>query len=102
MTGDLNGDRRTDIIHAVANTDYVHTWMSNGNGTFSVETFRPWQGYKTQGLWLDQDISGDRRCDLNHVYDLPPSRPLEVSRFNTATLANADADRILDDATRVL
>jgi len=103
MTADINGDGRTDIVHAVANTDYVHTWISNGNGSFNVGTFRPWAGYRiSNGIWLSQDLNNDRRTDLVHIYEIVPGRPLEVSRFNTSTLTNADADRILDDATRVL
>src|SRR5204863_478366 len=42
LAGDFNGDGKTDYVHAVANTDYVHVWLSQGNGTFTVSTFRPW------------------------------------------------------------
>jgi hypothetical protein len=103
LKADLNGDGKTDIVHIVQNTDYMHTWMSNGNGTFNVGTYRPWTGYKiSNGIWLSQDINNDLRTDLIHVYEITPGRPLEVSRFNTATLTDADADRILDDSTRVV
>ncbi|HNP28525.1 MAG TPA: VCBS repeat-containing protein, partial [Nitrospirales bacterium] len=103
LTADLNGDGKTDIVHVVQNADYMHTWMSNGNGTFNVGTFRPWVGYRiSNGVWLSEDFSNDNRTDLVHVYQITPGRPLEVSRFNTSTLTNADADRILDDATRVV
>ena len=103
MTADINGDGKTDIVHAVANSDYLHTWQSSGNGSFSVGTFRPWSGYRVgDGQWLSQDFSGDHRSDLVHVYPIVPARGLEVRRFTTAVLNNADADRILTDATRVL
>ena len=103
MTADINGDGKTDIVHAVANSDYLHTWQSSGNGSFSVGTFRPWSGYRVgDGLWLSQDFSGDHRTDLVHVYPIVPARGLEVRRFTTSVLNNADADRILTDATRVL
>ena len=103
MTADINGDGKTDIVHAVANTDYLHTWQSSGNGSFSVGTFRPWSGYRvSDGQWLSQDFSGDHRSDLVHVYPIVPARGLEVRRFTTSVLSNADADRILTDATRVL
>jgi hypothetical protein len=42
LTGDFDGDGRQDLVHAVQSTDYAHTWLSNGNGTFRVGTFRPW------------------------------------------------------------
>jgi len=103
MTADINGDGKTDIVHAVGNSDYLHTWQSNGNGSFAVGTFRPWSGYRVgDGQWLSQDFSGDHRSDLVHVYPVVPARGLEVRRFTTAVLNNADADRILTDATRVL
>jgi len=103
LTSDFNADGKTDIVHAVANSDYLHTWQSNGNGTFSVGTFRPWTGYRAGiGSWLSHDFSGDRRGDLVHVYNIAPARGLEVTRFTTSVLSNADTDRILDDATRVL
>jgi hypothetical protein len=103
MTADINGDGKTDIVHAVANSDYLHTWQSSGNGSFAVGTFRPWSGYRVgDGQWLSQDFSGDHRSDLVHVYPVVPARGLEVRRFTTAVLNNADADRILTDATRVL
>lgn len=68
MTGDLNADGRADVFHAVASGGYAHTWMSNGDGTFRVGTFRPWAGYAVpNGQWFMADISGDRRADVIHL-----------------------------------
>jgi V8-like Glu-specific endopeptidase len=68
LPADINGDGRTDIVHAVQDTDYVHTWISNGNGTFTVGTFSPWAGYGIpNGLWLPADINGDGRTDIVHA-----------------------------------
>ena len=39
LVGDFNADRRADILHAVRGSDYVHVWLSNGDGTFNVRTF---------------------------------------------------------------
>ena len=103
LTADINGDGKTDIVHVVKNSDYMHTWLSNSNGTFNVGTFRPWTGYRvSNGIWLSLDFSNDRHADLIHIYEITPGRPLELSRFTTAALTNANADSILDDATRVL
>lgn len=53
LSADLNGDGRMDMVHAVNNSDSVHTWISNGNGTFNVGTFRPWASYAIpNGVWL--------------------------------------------------
>jgi VCBS repeat protein len=68
VTGDFNADGKTDLIHAVNNKDYVHTWLSKGNGTFTVGTFSPWRGYAIpNGLWPAIDITGDGKTDLVHI-----------------------------------
>ncbi|MDH4316297.1 MAG: VCBS repeat-containing protein [Gammaproteobacteria bacterium] len=103
LVGDYNADGRADIVHAVRNSDYVHPWFSNGNGTFNVNTFRPWTGYTiSSGLWRAADINGDNRTDLTHVRAIAPTRPLQVRRFNTAAITDAQTEVIVTDATRVL
>ena len=68
LTGDINGDGKTDIVHAVQGTDYVHTWISNGNGTFTIGTFRPWAGYAIpNGIWMMADYDGDGKADIVHA-----------------------------------
>ncbi len=68
LTADINGDGKTDMVHAVQGSDYVHTWISNGDGTFTVGTFRPWAGYGIpNGLWLTADINGDGKTDMVHA-----------------------------------
>ncbi len=68
LTADLNGDGREDLVHAVQGRDYVHTWLSRGDGTFTVGTFRPWSGYAIpNGEWRVVDLDGDGRSDLVHV-----------------------------------
>jgi hypothetical protein len=65
---DLNADGMTDIVHAVQNSDYVHTWTSNGDGTFAVDTFSPWDGYAIpNGLWLPADLNADGMSDIVHA-----------------------------------
>jgi hypothetical protein len=68
LVGDYNGDGRSDIVHAVQDTDYVNVWLSNGDGTFSVNSFNPWPGYAIpNGLWLVGDYNGDGRSDIVHA-----------------------------------
>jgi hypothetical protein len=103
LIGDYNADGRSDIVHAVRNSDYIHTWFSQGNGTFNVTTFQPWPGYTiSSGLWRAADIDGDNRTDLMHVREISPTRPLQVRRFNTSTITDAQTEVIVTNATRVL
>jgi len=43
-TGDFNGDGKTDLAHLCC-FDYMHTWLSNGDGNFAVTKFQPWPDY---------------------------------------------------------
>jgi FG-GAP-like repeat len=68
LVGDVTGDGKVDIVHAVANTDYVNVWLSNGDGTFDVNPFIPWAGYDiSAGLWMVGDVTGDGKSDLVHA-----------------------------------
>ena len=70
LPADLNADGKTDIVHAVQNSDYVHTWMSNGDGTFAVGTFSPGAGYAIpNGLWLPMDLNADGKTDIVHAVE---------------------------------
>ncbi len=68
LTGDFNGDGKTDLIHFVNNT-YAHTWISNGNGTFDIQSPFPNTGYSVGAndyKFLTGDFNGDGKTDLIH------------------------------------
>jgi hypothetical protein len=68
LPGDFTGDGKDDIVHAVQNTNYVHPWLSNGDGTFNILTSRAWAGYGIpNGLWLVGDFNGDGKDDIVHA-----------------------------------
>ena len=71
IAGDFNGDHKTDLIHFV-NRDYVHVWLSNGDGRFTVlDRYSPWAGYDfSLGSWLTGDFNGDGHTDLVHITGL--------------------------------
>jgi len=67
LVGDFNGDGRDDLIHLVDGTDYTHPWISRGDGTFDVRSFRPWANYGIpNGRWLVGDFNGDGMLDVWH------------------------------------
>jgi C1A family cysteine protease len=71
LTGDFNGDGKTDLVHLV-NNNYLHTWNSRGDGTFDIKNRFPAQnGYAlntTAGYrFLVGDFNGDGKSDLFHI-----------------------------------
>lgn len=65
--GDINRDGMTDLEH-ISGGDFINTWISKGDGTYSIKYFKPWSGYATGiGQWYASDANGDGRSDLVHI-----------------------------------
>ena len=70
ITGDFNGDGKTDLAQIWSGG--VNVWLSNGNGTYTVESpFLPSPGYDmTNALqWITGDFNGDGKTDLAEITD---------------------------------
>ena len=66
QAANLNGDGMMDLIHFCCE-GFANRWISQGNGSFAVQPFSPWQGYGTTfGSWLGGDFNGDGRTDFLH------------------------------------
>jgi hypothetical protein len=66
--GDVNGDGKGDLQHLVGG-EYINTWISKGDGTYLIKSFRPKPGYDTSlGLWTQGDVNGDGKGDLQHIW----------------------------------
>jgi hypothetical protein len=62
---DANGDGRDDLVHRWS--DGVNTWLSKGDGTYTITTQQAQAGYGyTDGTWMTADVNGDGRTDLVH------------------------------------
>lgn len=63
-TADLNGDGKSDLILLCWGSDpyLVQTWLSNGNGTFTLAATQPFSGYT--GRAVVADLNRDGKQDL--------------------------------------
>jgi hypothetical protein len=87
--GDVDGNGTADIVWQHV-TGQVHYWpMQGGQRTGGVNVFVP--------VGSDWALHGAGDVDSGNTV-----HRLQVRRFTTTTLSNADADRILADATTVL
>jgi hypothetical protein len=71
LTADVNGDKKTDLVHIV-NNNYLHVWLSNGDGTFTIkQRFPATDGYAMKNeanfMFLTADVNGDKKTDLVHI-----------------------------------
>jgi FG-GAP-like repeat len=106
LTGDFDGDGRSDLLHLVNNADYANVWLSLGNGRFNVVQYRPWAGYVMtgNGPWRAGAFTRDDRTDVVHLLrsDDVDIASVSISRYATIALSPAHVDSILTDATTVL
>jgi hypothetical protein len=85
------------------NLDLAFIKTSNTpNGQVEVHIASRSSNYQNRVLETPTTFANESDGTWSIVYDIDPARPLEVSRFTTATLTDADADRILYNGSRVL
>ncbi|MFI2708333.1 FG-GAP-like repeat-containing protein, partial [Nocardioides sp. CER28] len=60
--GDVNGDRRNDLLSRDPRTGTVIVWLGRGNGTFKKQALR--SSFKAYNLITAGDVDGDHKVDL--------------------------------------
>jgi FG-GAP-like repeat len=116
LLGDVNGDGRADIVGFGNAGAYVS--LGQPDGTFAAPVLAVANFGHDAGGWRVPlhpralaDVNGDNRADVVGFGNAgayvslggqPTPHNLVVSRFTTSALTDADADRILADATTVL
>jgi virulence plasmid B protein/VCBS repeat protein len=65
---DLNGDGKTDLVHLTDTPGVYRSWLSNGDGTFTIREFTTAADTALgTGVWQILDVNSDGRADLIHM-----------------------------------
>ncbi|SFB75585.1 N-acetylmuramoyl-L-alanine amidase [Nocardioides terrae] len=60
--GDVNGDRRNDLLSRNRHSGKVTVWLGRGNGTFRRQTLK--SSFRAYNMITAGDVDGDHRVDL--------------------------------------
>jgi hypothetical protein len=66
--GDLDNDKKFDIVVADASSDKVHVMFNNGDGTFTIQTLPPNNVFRPISIAIT-DVNNDKEHDILVLYD---------------------------------
>jgi hypothetical protein len=81
MTGDVNGDKKTDMIYEYpyGPSPIIDTFVSTGTGSFVQHQYNLPEGFDAlNGTWMTGDVNGDKKTDMIYEYPYGPSAIIDT------------------------
>jgi len=97
LLADVNGDEKTDVVHAVSGTDYANIWISQlaGPGEFAVAGIEVTQSI--QDIANSVPLFDEKPAEVRvYLESQPPLRSSKVSGSATISGSSHNSDNTLD------